>query len=348
MLDYTLGLFANMYPAFDGDYRGIFIGQMVRDLESRGVIVRKAVKSTSSVFGYAPFLYQSLLLSRDRTPDLFQAEYIPHSSLVPAYFGRRDIPFILKFHGDDARIFPFRNSFFVSITRAMIKRSDYVLTSSEEIRNTLISIGAVPKKISAIHSGVDTTFFIPYSKELTRQELGLPMDATIFLFVGRLHVWKGLNEILSVAKRCPNEMFVFVGPGDIPDHPKNCLFVGSKQPESVRAWYNVSDCLLLPTYTEAVPTSVMESFSCEVPAIVSNIGGCPEIVEHGKNGLIIPVRDIPALYDAVIWMRDHPEERKKMGKQARVTVKEHYDHTIQIEKLIGIHKILIASNDRLI
>jgi glycosyltransferase involved in cell wall biosynthesis len=87
----------------------------------------------------------------------------------------------------------------------------------------------------------------------------------------------------------------------------------------------------------------MESFACEVPAIVTNIGGCPEIVQHGKNGLIIPVRDIPALYDAVIWMRDHPDERRKMGKQARVTVKEHYDHTIQIDKLISIHKSLICN-----
>ena len=52
---YTLGLFANMYPAFDGDYRGIFIGQMVRDLELRGVTVKKAVKTSSSVAGYVPF-----------------------------------------------------------------------------------------------------------------------------------------------------------------------------------------------------------------------------------------------------------------------------------------------------
>ena len=201
-----------------------------------------------------------------------------------------------------------------------------------------------PEKTSALHSGVDTKFFCPRSRELTRQELGLPVDATIFLFVGRLHAWKGLYEILSVAKRCPDVIFVFIGPGDIPVHSENCLFVGSQQPDSVRAWFNASDCLLLPTYTEAVPTSVMESFSCEVPAIVTNIGGCPEIVQHGKNGLIIPVRDISALYNAVIWMRDHPEDRKKMGKCGRVTVKERYDHTLQIEKLIYIHKSLLYKN----
>lgn len=343
MESYTLGLFANMYPAFVGDYRGIFIQGMVKDLESQGILVKKAVKTSSSVTGYIPFYYKSFILARDSNLDIMQAEYIPHSSIIPALMRQKTCPLVLKFHGDDARIFPFMNSFFMSLTRAMMRKSDYILTSSEEIRSILISLGTMPEKITALHSGVDTEFFCPRSQESAREELGFTVDSTIFLFVGRLHAWKGLYEILSVAMLCPHEKFVFVGPGDIPDHPKNCLFVGVKPPESVRTFFNAADCLLLPTYTEAVPTSVMESFSCEVPAIVTNIGGCPEIVQHGKNGLIIPVHDIPALHDAVIWMRDHPEERRNMGKQARITVKEHYDHTIQIEKLICIHKSLIWS-----
>lgn len=351
MHKYTLGLFSNMYPPglpkntggviLTDTTRGIFVKRMVDDLVRNDVLVKMAVKKSGSLTGYPPFLWQSLHLARDSDLDILQAEYIPHSSIVPALFKRKNCPLVLKFHGDDARIFPFRNSVFLSITRAMIKRSDYILTSSEEIRSTLISIGAVPEKTSTLHSGVDITFFSPRSQELNRQELGLPVDATIFLFVGRLHAWKGIYEILSVAKRCPNETFVFIGPGDVPVHSKNCLFVGSKQPESVRAWYNASDCLLLPTYTEAVPTSVMESFACEVPAIVTNIGGCPEIVQHRKNGLVIPVRDILALYDAVIWMRDHPNERRKLGKQARETVVNRYDHRIMIGRLIEIHRTLI-------
>jgi teichuronic acid biosynthesis glycosyltransferase TuaC len=341
MESYTLGLFANMYPAFEGDYRGIFIKRMVKDLNSQGVLVKKAVKTSASVTGYIPFYCKSVLLARDPQLDIMQAEYIPHSSIVPVLLRRKTCPLVLKFHGDDARIFPFKNPFFMSVTRAMIGKSDYILTASEEIRTILLSIGALPEKISALHTGVDTAFFCPRTLELTRKELGMPVDSNIFLFVGRLHAWKGIREILSVAKLCPTEKFVFVGPGDIPDHPKNCIFTGSKGPESVRAWYNAADCLLLPTYTEAVPTSVMESFACEVPAIVTNIGGCPEIVEHRKNGLIIPVRDIPALYDAVIWMRDNPEERRKMGKNGRNTVLDRYDHNKSIRKMIAIHENLI-------
>jgi teichuronic acid biosynthesis glycosyltransferase TuaC len=341
VVDYTLALFANMYPAFDGDYRANFIRQMVRDLELRGVAVKKAVKTSSSISGYFPFYYQSLLLSRDRDLDLLQAEYIPHSSLIPAFFKRWDVPLIMKFHGDDARIYPFKNRFNLMLTRSMLKRADYVITTSEEMRQVLMGIGANPDRISAIHTGVDTVFLSPASKEESRKKLGLTFESTLFLFVGRLHIWKGIGELLEVAKMCPDLGFVFVGPGPVPIHTANCMFVGTKTPREVREWLNASDCLVLPTHTEAVPTSVMEAFACGLPAITTDVGGCPEIVEHQKNGLIVPVRDVKALKDAVMWMHHNPDQRREMGKQGRMTVIERFDHNKMIEKLITVHRILL-------
>jgi glycosyltransferase involved in cell wall biosynthesis len=351
MHKYTLGLFSNMYPPglpkntsgviLTDTTRGIFVKRMVDDLVRNDVLVKMAVKKSGSLTSYLPFLWQSLRLARDSDLDILQAEYIPHSSIVPALFKPKNCPLVLKFHGDDARIFPFKNSFCMSLTRTMIQKSDYIVTASEDIRTILISIGAIPEKISALHSGVDTTFFSPLPQEVVRQKIGLSPNVTVFLFIGRLHAWKGLNEIISVAERCPWATFVFIGPGTVPPHTENCRFVGSLQPESVRDFYNAADCLLLPTYTDAVPTSVMEAFSCGIPAIVTNIGGCPEIVENGKNGLIIPVRDVPALHDAVIWMRDHPDERRTMGKIGRQTVLDRYDHVKSINKLIAIHESLI-------
>jgi len=341
MPDYTLGLFANMYPAFDGDYRGIFIGQMVRDLESRGVVVKKAVKTLSSLLGYAPFLYQSFLLSRDRTPDLFQADYIPHSSLVPAYIGRKGTPLILKFHGDDARIYPFKNPFNMMLTKSMLKRAAHIITGSGEMKRTLVSLGEDPEKISVIHTGVDTQFFTPLDKEECRRRLDIGSESQVFLFVGRLHPWKGVNELVEVARACPDFTFVFLGPGSIPPHTANCQFIGTQLPAMVRLWLNAADCLLLPTYTESVPTAVMEASACGIPAITSDIGGCPEIVEDYKTGLLVPVRNADKLGDAVRWMATHHGERREMGRQARVTATQRYDHNLLTEKLIELHVTLI-------
>lgn len=341
MPDYTLGLFANMYPAFDGDYRGSFIRQMVRDLESRGITVKKAVKTSSSGCGYFPFYWRSLLLARDPAPDIIQAEYIPHSSIIPAYLKRKGTPLVLKFHGDDARIYPFKNRFNMALTRSMLGRADHVITASAEIKQILIRIGGNPERITPLHTGIDTAFFTPGEQAESRRVLGIAESDTVFVFVGRLHPWKGVPEILRVAKACPEFRFVLIGPGKIPAHPKNCVFTGVLDPGTIRVWLRAADCFLLPTHTEAVPTSVMEAFACGIPAITTDIGGCPEIVETGTSGLMVPVNDVPALTGAVLWMGSHPGERAEMGRKARLTVLERYNHTVMIERLIAIHQSLI-------
>ena len=341
MQSYTLGLFANMYPSFEGDYRGIFIGQMVRDLEVRGVTVKKAVKASPSVMGYIPFYWQSLLLARDLSPDILQAEYIPHSSIIPAFLKRRDIPLVLKFHGDDARIYPFKNPFNRAVTRSMLNRADHIITSSEEIRKTLIGIGGVPQRISTIHTGVDTGFFSPGSQSDARAALHLRESRTTFVFVGRLHPWKGIPEIIRVAEACPDLQFVLIGPGTVPAHPENCIFTGVLAPQYLRTWLHAADCFILPTHTEAIPTSVMEAFACGIPAITTDIGGCPEIVENMTNGLMVPVRNVDKLTEAVVWMKTHPGEREEMGSSARRTALQKFDHTRLIDKLIGVHHRLI-------
>lgn len=338
---YTLGLFANMYPAFEGDYRGIFIQQMVRDLEAQGVTVKKAVKISSSTVGYFPFFWHSFLLARDQNPDILQAEFIPHSSIIPAFLKQKDKPLVLKFHGDDARIFPFSNRLNYRVTCSMLQRADYTITASEEIRQILIGLGVNGDRISSIHTGVDTDFFYPLSRDECRMILGLPAVADIFVFVGRLHAWKGIRELLAVAGNCPTVMFVFIGPGEIPEHPDNCLFTGAQPPPEIRTWLNAADCFILPTYTDAVPAAVMEAFACGIPAITTNIGGCPEIVEPEKNGLLVPVQDTERLKEAVVWMTNHPEDRIRMGKTARETVVDRYDHRILTRRLINIHRMLL-------
>jgi len=334
-----------MYPAFEGDYHGIFIGQMVRDLESRGVIIKKAVKINPSILGYPTFMMRSLILSRNRELDLLQAEYIPHSSLIPAYFKRDMVSLILKFHGDDARIYPFQNRFNQMLTKSMLGHAAHIITGSEEMKRILVSLGEEPDRISAIHTGVDTAFFIPLNGAECRRTLGLPQGNPTFLFVGRLHPMKGIHEIIEVARSCPNFTFVFLGPGTVPAHPNNCKFIGSQVPTMVRMWLNAADCLLLPTYTESVPAAVMEAFSCGKPAITTDIGGCPEIVEDGQNGLLIPVRDVQLLRDAVEYMNDNPESCKEMGRNARITAVSKFDHFVLLDRLMEVHKIVLEKKN---
>lgn len=340
MEPYTLGLFANMYPAFDGDMNGIFIWRMVKKLESNGIVVKKAVKQSSGIPGYLPFYLGSVGLCRDSSLDILQAHYIPHSSIIPLLMkGNR--PLVLKFHGDDARIWPYKNFLNKKIIRAHLRRADHVITASEEMRRGLISLEGDEERITALSSGVDTREYAPGDRDKSRKALDLPEGTMICLYVGRLHPWKGIREMIAAARDLPDVLFVFIGPGTVPDHPVNCRFTSSIPHSEVRTWITAADVSLLPSYTEGISNFIMESLSCEVPVIASDTGGNPELVRDHETGLLVPVKESRALSEAIAWMSTHESERRLMGKQGRAEMVSRYDEDLLIQKMIGIHRALL-------
>jgi len=101
-----------MYPADDSDTdtNGIFIRRIVNDLEGNDVKIIKAVKSNRSRLTYFTFYLQSIRNLLRSDIDILQAEYIPHSSIIPALLKQKR-PLVLRFHGRDGRIFPYKNRF---------------------------------------------------------------------------------------------------------------------------------------------------------------------------------------------------------------------------------------------
>ena len=93
----------------------------------------------------------------------------------------------------------------------------------------------------------------------------------------------------------------------------------------VRSFLTISDCLVFPSYREGFPNVVMQAASMGLPAIVSDINGCNEIVEEGVNGLIIPVKDQKALHDSMQKIYKDKELRDRLAQNARKQIVERYD-----------------------
>ena len=334
---YTLGLFANLYPAYEGDSRGIFVKRMVDDLEREDIRVIKAVKKSTSPLAYFPFYADSFFKALDKNIDILQAEYIPHSSMIPCLMKSKR-PLILKFHGDDGLIYPFKNKFNRALIDFSINRADHIITCSEALKRSIASLGVDPEKITPIANGVDTTVFRPMDKEKCRYLFSLDPDATICLFAGRLHPMKGIYEIIESAKLNPDVIFVFGGPGVVPNHPKNCIFLGDIAPDAMPQLMNTADFLVLPSHSEGLGLVLIESLACGVPVIASNVGGCPEIVKNGYSGILIRPKDYLSLSNAVCLMDKNPEKRKIMGIKGRKDIIEKYDSKKLSKHLISIHE----------
>ena len=99
--------------------------------------------------------------------------------------------------------------------------------------------------------------------------------------------------------------------------------VGSQK--DVRPFYEQSDVLVFPSYREGFPNVVIEAGAMELPSIVTDINGSREIVENGRNGLIVPPCDEHALYDVDEWMAEHPDERRRMAENARPMVANRFE-----------------------
>jgi len=168
-----------------------------------------------------------------------------------------------------------------------------------------------PSKLKIIgqgsSNGIDTSYFS--KSHFTegqirekRKQLSISETATVFVFVGRIVKDKGINELVEAFIRLHNDngevTLIMVGPFEdsldpiapetkksIHEHP-NIKAVGY-QPD-VRLYFALSDFLVFPSYREGFPNVVMQAGAMGLPAIVSNINGCNEIIENKKNGLIIP------------------------------------------------------------
>ena len=164
-------------------------------------------------------------------------------------------------------------------------------------------------------------------------------NAFTFVFVGRIVRDKGVNELVSAFVRlhdeCPSVRLILVGPTEDDLDPvlprthrliKECDAIetmGSQK--DVRPFYEQSDALVFPSYREGFPNVVIEAGAMDLPSIVTDINGSREIIVDGKNGCIIPPRDANALYEAMKWMVEHPQDVERMACNARLMVASRYE-----------------------
>ncbi len=193
-------------------------------------------------------------------------------------------------------------------------------------------------------NGIDTSYFNPsdFSEEdkmKIRRELNLPEKDLVFIFIGRLVSEKGINELVAAFKRLqerkPELSLLLVGPFEeeldplseeskktITEHPK--IFITGYQAD-VRPYFAVSDVLAFPSYREGFPNVVMQAGAMGLASIVSDINGCNEIIVEGKNGMIIPVKDEGALFNAMELLAQNEDYRLRLASNSREEICKYYE-----------------------
>ncbi|MCU0568495.1 MAG: glycosyltransferase family 4 protein [Oculatellaceae cyanobacterium Prado106] len=155
-------------------------------------------------------------------------------------------------------------------------------------------------------------------------------DEKIVYYVGRMSYEKGVNLLLAAAPRILVEMqgkvrFVIIGGGNI-DHLKRqaweagiwqqCNFTGFMSEADLAQFRTVADCAVFPSLYEPFGIVALESFAACVPVVVSDTGGLPEVVRHGKTGIVTQTGNVESIARGILEVLKKPELSKSLTENA--------------------------------
>ncbi|MED5618949.1 glycosyltransferase [Ideonella sp. BN130291] len=201
-----------------------------------------------------------------------------------------------------------------------------------------LGLGIPRDHVHLIPNGVDTAVFTPRRERqgALRRRFGIPAEAPVVGFVGRLSIEKGpetcLRAMLLAHQAVPEMHIVMVGTG--PTEPNVRNFVASFQMESyahlaglqddMPAVMSEFDLFVSSSHSEAMPLSMMEAMAAGLPVVGTRVGGVPDMIQHGGCGFLVEKGDINAISSSVRTLLQQPELRQRMGAAARERAMTHF------------------------
>ncbi len=215
----------------------------------------------------------------------------------------------------------------------------FVVLNRESIAELqAVGLGGVPAVLAP--NGVDARRFTPagsVERANIRASLGIPEDAPVALFVGRLERRKGLDILLAawadLLRRGSTARLLIAGPGEVAAWAREAhedgveervTFLGPRK--DVVDLYQAADLFIFPSRAEGCPNAVLEAMASGLPVVATDVAGNREVVgEDGKAGWLVPAEDPAALAEAVATLLSSPALRREVSAAGRARVLEQFD-----------------------
>ena len=248
------------------------------------------------------------------------------------------------------------------VQRMFCRMADCILTNAEGVRNWLIGQGYPAHKIEVIRNGIAR----PRSADggpagKLRQELGLAADIPLVAVLSRLNPLKGIEYFLeaavTVSRRFPAVRFLIIGgasyKGDrsydveIRQHAarlglgSRVIFTGFRT--DVREILPDINISVLPSLSEGLSNSLLESMAAGVPSIATRVGGTPEAVEDGTTGVLVPPRDSGSLAQAMALLLENPELARRLGEAAQRRVMTLFSIEKMVHQTESLYRTLLRA-----
>jgi len=310
----------------------------------QNLILHEVEVSSYPLFKYPPY---SLALAarlaevaQSEKLEIIHAHYaVPHAT--SAYLARQlvapqPLKVVTSLHGTDITLVGSDPSYY-PVVRFSIAQSDAVTAVSEYLRRKTLEEFRIEKEIQVIPNFVDTRRFDGVVRACDRKKYA-PNDEPILVHASNFRPVKRVGDAIRVFAQVREKLackLLLIGQG--PERlvaqrlakdlgiAKDVFFLGEQEfPENI---YACADLFLLPSEEESFGLSALEAMSCGVPVIATDIGGLPELVEHGKTGYLFPVGDIDGMARAAITLLRDPALHHSMRQACRQVAEQRYERS---------------------
>lgn len=234
-----------------------------------------------------------------------------------------------------------------------------VIPEGDGVKRTLLREKITSKFLQKIHNGningIDLEYFNRTPEVMAKAKTLCRAGVITFVFIGRLVRDKGINELAEAFDRLTQErnnvrlMLVGYFEDELDPVEYTTRKIIDKNPQiefmgyqlDVRPFLAVSDVLVLPSYREGFPNVLLQAGAMGLPVIVTDVNGADEVINDGKNGLIIPRRDTIALYMAMQRLVVDQLLRNQMAADARSVIAKCFDQKDVWQATLEMYKSLL-------
>lgn len=246
--------------------------------------------------------------------------------------------------------------FYAWLDKRVLRGFDAAVGVSDDVTAELHRHLEKPK-VSKIGNGVDTARYRRTAdRNSAKRALGFAPNRKLVGFVGRLTRDKGVSYLLQATRRLAGRGqaidLLIVGDGEYSETLKseaaslglagNVTFAGQR--DDTPAIYSALDAFVLPSRQEAFPMVVIEAMACGAPVIATCVGDVPQILEHGRLGLLVPPEDAASLADTLEWALTAEAEIETMAARARTQAGSAYSSAAMAARYQAVYRRVLGDD----
>jgi len=287
--------------------------------------------------------------------DLLHCHYaIPHS--VSAFLAKsmlhpRKLPVVTTLHGTDITLVGADRSY-LPITKFSIERSDGVTAVSNYLKQATFETFGVQNEIEVIYNFVNCDIYRPTARPGLRDRFARE-DEKVLIHLSNFRPVKRPVDVVEIFRRVQRKVpSVLLMVGDGPERggaewlahhyglEDRVRFLGKR--DNIEELIGAADLLLLPSETESFGLVALEAMACEVPVVVSKVGGLPEVVTDGEEGYLVEPHDIDGMAERALKILSDPQRRLEMGRRGRKTAQARFCASEIVKQYESFYERILA------